>query len=102
LLQESRPENAILTADLTAEAMRNPVVAKVFAANTARIEAELAALIQRGIELGEMTSPVPVRDCVALICDTSLSAGMRVAFEGAKSRDSAIRAQEVMIRRLLA
>ena len=102
LKQESRPENAVLAADLTSEAMRNPVVAKVFAANSAQIDAALTALIRRGIKLGELSAPVPVGDIVSLIRDTAQSSGMRVAFAGKKATIAAIKAQDAMIRRLLA
>lgn len=102
LTQESKPENAVLSADLTSEAMRNPVVAKVFAANGARINSVLAALIQRGVDQGGMAPPVPVSDCVALIRGAAQSAGLRAAFQGEKAVRAAIDAQDAMIRRLLA
>ncbi len=102
LRQISRPEIAVLSADLTSEAMRNPIVADVFAANEARIAAELTSLIRQGITRGELAPPVPVPDCVALIRDTAQAAGMRAAFQGAGSVTAAIRAQDAMIRRLLA
>ncbi|MCF6233082.1 MAG: TetR/AcrR family transcriptional regulator [Rhodobacteraceae bacterium] len=102
LQQHSIPENAVLTADLTSEAMRNPVVAEVFATNGARIDAALTALIRDGIERGEMAPPVPVADCVALIHDTAQSSGVRAAFEGKKSVGAGIKALDAMIRRLLA
>jgi AcrR family transcriptional regulator len=101
LKQTSQPANAVLSADLTAEAIRNPVVAKVFAANGARIAEELAALIRQGVDRGEMAPPVPVEDCVALIRDSAQAAGMRTAFQGREAIRVALRTQEVMIRRLL-
>ena len=102
LHQHSRPENAILTADLTSEAMRNPVVADVFAANGARIDEALSGLIRDGIKRGEILAPVPVVDCVALIRDAAQSSGVRAAFEGSSSVRAATKALDVMIRRLLA
>lgn len=101
LQQASRPGNAVLSADLTAEAMRNPVVAEVFSANGARVAAELTALIQKGVERGEMAPPVPVADCVTLIHDAAQAAGMRTAFQGSAAVKAAGKAQEAMIRRLL-
>ena len=101
LTQESRPENAVLGADLMAEAMRNPVVAQVFAANGARIAAAFAALIEQGVGRAEMAPPVPVGDCVALIRDAAQAAGMRAAFDGPGAVRAAQQAQDAMIRRLL-
>lgn len=101
LTQASRPADAVLSADLTAEAIRNPVVAKVFGANGARIAKELSALIRQGVDKGEMAPPVPVDDCVALIRDAAQAAGMRTAFQGPAAISAALRTQEAMIRRLL-
>ena len=102
LTQASQQANAVLIADLTAEAMRNRVVAKVFAGNGARIAEELAALIRQGMDQKEMAPPVPVLDCVALIRDTAQAGGMRAAFQGPAAITGALRAQDAMIRRLLA
>jgi AcrR family transcriptional regulator len=101
LTLEARQENAVLTAELTVEAIRNPDVAKMFAANEKRLLKTLKRMLTAGVAKGEIKLPNGAMACAQLIIDTARAAGFRTAFEGKSAVAEAKAVQNIMIRKLL-
>lgn len=99
---EAQPENAALTADLTAEAIRNPAVGAVFSDNEDLLFRAMAGLISAGRADRTMGPPAPDDDCARVILDAARAAGMRVAFQNRENKRAAGRALEAMVKRFLA
>lgn len=79
----SSTENAVLTAEITAEAMRSPSIANGYSANRQNLVNALIPLIQA---LAPKATPEPRAQ---LILDMIEGAGIRVAFESPKARKAA-------------
>jgi len=79
----SGKENAVLTAEIMAEAMRNPSVAAGYNANRQTLLAALVPLVE---SLHPNALPAPRAE---LILDMIEGAGLRVAFEGRKAKIAA-------------
>lgn len=92
----SRPENAVLAAEITAEAMRNPETADGFVQNQARLLDRLSALLRQAHDDGVMRLDDDPDDVAALLLDLAESAALRVAFtskaEKRRTRASVLRA----------
>lgn len=92
----SRPENAVLAAEITAEAMRNPETADGFVQNQARLLDRLSALLHQAHEDGVMQLDDEPGEVAALLLDLAESAALRVAFDSPtqkqRTRKSMLRA----------
>lgn len=85
----SRPENAVLAAEITAEAMRNPESAEGFGRNRAQLEQLLAATLESGAESGAFTLHGPAAELAALVIDLAEGTGLRLAFDSrARQREA--------------
>ena len=82
----SLPENAVMAAEISAEAMRNPGVAKGFAQNRKKLVTTLATVLHAGKEQAEFDFNERPQDMANLILDLIESAGVRVAFDKRKLR----------------
>ena len=93
----SRPENAVLTAEITAEAMRSPQIAKGFSDNRRRIiDAVIDVLGTDAISFPERTE-----EMAEMLLDLIESAAGRVAFEKKKAKVSTRADLQSVIQRLL-
>lgn len=91
------PETAVLAAEVTAEAMRNPQVAKGFMENRDRLAARLSDALQQGSENGLFQFACTPTQMAHLILDLIEGAATRVAFEKGATRSSTRKAVETMI-----
>ena len=82
----SGKENAVLTAEIMAEAMRNPSIAEGYNANRQALLTALIPLVE-ALHLG--TQP---RSRAELILDMIEGAGIRVAFEGIRAKKATMHA----------
>lgn len=97
----SQTENAVLTIDLIAEALRNPTVAKHFETNRRKLLDALSATINRGILVGVMREQISIDETVKLILDAIEGLGLRSGLAKAKPSKSARNALQEMIFRTL-
>ncbi|MCF6322672.1 MAG: TetR/AcrR family transcriptional regulator [Rhizobiaceae bacterium] len=80
----SQPHNAVLAAEITAEAMRNPDIAKGFVQNRKWLVEQIATVLEGGKQQAEFTFDQQPADLANLMIDLIESAGMRVAFSNRK------------------
>ncbi|MFK5978924.1 MAG: TetR/AcrR family transcriptional regulator [Rhizobiaceae bacterium] len=97
----SQTENAILTIDIIAEAVRNPTVAEHFESNRRKISDALSATIKRGISVGDMRKQISIDETVKLLLDAIEGLGMRSGLAQAKPTANARKALQEMISRML-
>ncbi|USG61116.1 TetR/AcrR family transcriptional regulator [Sneathiella marina] len=97
----SSTENAVLTIDITAEAIRNPAIAKQFDVNRQRLMDVLSATIIRGNSQGIMRSGLHIEESVDLILDAIEGLGMRAGLTGRKPSKKARKTLHDMIFRML-
>ncbi len=77
----AQPENVVLAAEITTEAIRKPDIALMFVANRAVMADSLAQVLQRGAEQGTMRLPTEAEPCAHLILDMLESCAYRVLVE---------------------
>lgn len=97
----SQTENAVLTIDLIAEALRNPTVAKHFDSNRSKLIDTLSATIERGISAGDIRDQVNVDETIKLLLDAIEGLGLRVGLKGSKPSANARDTLQEMIFRML-
>jgi len=83
---QSQPENAVLSAEITAEAIRNAEVASGFLQNRERLTGLLSKTLSRGQAAGQFDPAVSADEMANLILDLTESAATRAAFAGRKQR----------------
>lgn len=97
----SQTENAVLTIDLIAEALRNPTVAKHFDSNRSKLIDTLSATIERGISAGDIRDQLNVDETIKLLLDAIEGLGLRVGLKGSKPSANARHTLQEMIFRML-
>jgi len=97
----SKTENAVLTIDIFAEALRNPIVSKHFEANRNKLTDALSATIKRGISAGDMREQISIDETVKLFLDAIEGLGLRSGLAQAKPSANARKALQEMIFRML-
>ncbi|PCI02925.1 MAG: TetR family transcriptional regulator [Hyphomicrobiales bacterium] len=97
----SQTENAVLTIDIMAEAIRNPTVAKHFEANCRKLTDALSATIKRGISTGDMREQINIDETVKLLLDAVEGLGLRSGLSQVKPSENARKALQEMIFRML-
>lgn len=80
----SRPENAVLTAEITAEAMRSPQIVEAFSNNRKRMTDAIFAVL----EADEISFPESMEGLAEMLLDLIESAAGRVAFERERTKAS--------------
>lgn len=93
----SRPENAVLAAEITAEAMRSPEIAEKFTDNRNQILGALTAHLASD----EMVFAEPKRIMAEILLEFIESTATRVAFEPASTKASILTNLRSMLLRLL-
>lgn len=92
------PINARLTADLTAEAMRNPKIAAVFAQNETRIHQAMMSLAQTALDAKEIASV----DALPFLLCAAQGMGFDLALNEKSVADNHCHALENLVRKSLA
>lgn len=93
----ARPENAVLTAEITAEAMRSPEILQNFQANRVRTVTALATLLAAD----DMVFPEAEHVMAEMLLDLIESAAGRVAFEPKSTKAETLSNVQSVLRRLL-
>ena len=70
-------ENAVLTIDIIAESIRNPIVAEQFESNRRNLCDAVTATIKKGISEGVMRDQISIDDTVKLLLDAIEGLGLR-------------------------
>jgi len=65
----AKPENVILTIEITSEAIRKPDIGELFVANRAELVEALAAVLTRGVAEGAFRAMADARDTAHLIVE---------------------------------
>ncbi len=97
----SKPENAVLTAEIMAEAMRNPQVAARFAANRQGVVTALCTVLQQGRGQGAFGFEIEPVEMAELLLDMIEATGMRMAFAKRGQRARAKQALLAVLRDVL-
>jgi len=97
----SQTENAVLTIDIIAEAIRNPIVAKHFEENRRKLIDALSTTIKRGISKAEMREQNSLDETVKLLLDTIEGLGLRCGLAQTIPSKNARKALHEMIFRTL-
>ncbi len=92
-----QPETAILSAEITAEAMRNPRIAKGFVDNRDRLATLLADTLQQGKQMGDFQFDCTSMQMAHLLLDIIEAAATRVAFDTGNAASNTRKAVETMI-----
>jgi len=98
---QSKAENAVLSAEITAEAIRNSKVASGFLRNRERLSGLLSKSLSRGQAAGQFNPAVPADEMADLILDLAESAATRAAFAGRKQRARTKKSTVTMIRKAI-
>jgi len=78
----SRPENAALTIELMAEAVRNRNIGSRFVTNRQGLLKALSALLRRGVNAGSMNNNIAVEEAARLVLDAIEGLALRSAHSG--------------------
>lgn len=97
----SQTENAFLTIDILAEALRNPTVAEQFESNRSRLSLALFSTIERGILEGVMRKEICIEETVGLLLDAIEGLGLRSGLAGKKASKNARKTLQDMTFRML-
>jgi len=97
----SQPENAVLAAEITAEALRNPAIAKGFNENRDRLATALARVLKHGVADGQFHRDLNTTESAHLILDLIEGLALRSVFSDRKEARAARRAVMDMIERSL-
>ncbi len=65
----AKPENAILTIEITSEAIRKPDIGELFLVNHAELVAALAAILARGVEEGAFRTDLDAQEAAQLVIE---------------------------------
>lgn len=93
----ARRENAVLTAEIMAECMRNPAVGKGFSANRRNLARSLAGLLAKGIDTGRFDADLETGEAANLILDVIEGLAVRSALSGNRISKPARKALKAMI-----
>jgi TetR/AcrR family transcriptional repressor of uid operon len=77
-------ENAVLTIDIIAEAIRNPIVAEQFESNRQNLCDALTQTIKKGISKNVMRDQISIDDTVKLLLDAIEGLGLRIGLAQTK------------------
>jgi len=94
-------DNAVLTIEIMAEALRTPVIAGHFDANRRKLAEALSDTIQRGIAKGTMREQINIGETVSLLLDAIEGLGLRCGLARTKPSPDARKALDDMAFRLL-
>lgn len=81
------PENVILTLELSSEAIRQPDIARLFLENHEELTNALTAVLQKGIDAGELRNVPDVRQMSQMIIEVLEGGAYRCVLAGASMRD---------------
>ncbi len=93
----SQPENAVLTAEITAEAMRSPHIVEAFSENRRRTVDGVITVLSRE----KASFPEPVDELANTLLDLVESAAGRLAFSAEATKSSTLVHLRSVVRRLL-
>lgn len=93
--------SAILTIEITAEALRNKKVENLFKHNRARLVAAIVAPIKKGVRAGIFASSLPPKALAELVIDTVEGAALRVGLSGKSRKRSDKRSLQVFVKSAL-
>lgn len=97
----SQAENAVLTIDIIAEALRNPTIAEQFELNRRTLVAALSATIKRGVSEGVMREKISIDETVKLLLDAIEGLGLRSGLAQMKPTKNARKTLQEFIFRML-
>ena len=95
------PENVVLAAEITSEALRNPQVAQGFLRNRERLVTLLSQVLLAGQQTGSVELVGSPDDTANLMIDLLASTGLRVAFDGQTKRRRAKKHVIATIRKIV-
>lgn len=95
------PENAVLTGEIMAEAMRNPDIGKGFAANRQVLVDAVSKVLDRGIKCGQFDPGLDSHEASQLILDAIEGLALRSAFAGRKASRQARGSLVFMVHKFL-
>ncbi len=93
----SKPENAVLTAEITSEAMRNPLIAKPFVQNRKRLTGQLEKVLRSPA----LNYPEDTSEIAELIVTLVESTAVRAAFEPGRRQEATLGALQSSVCRLV-
>lgn len=93
--------NAILTVEITAEAIRNPAIGKRFTRNRDQLTKMIQKLISRGAKENVFDKSMANKESAELIIDMIEGVGFRAAFAGKKTSKAVKQNLQKMIRKSL-
>lgn len=93
--------NAILTVEITAEAIRNPAIGKRFTRNREQLTKMIQKLISRGAKENIFDKSMANKESAEVIIDMIEGVGFRAAFSGKKTSKAVKQNLQQMIRKSL-
>ena len=93
--------NATLTVEITAEAIRNPIIAEGFIANRKKMSESVSSVLSKGIELKQFDPKMNTKEVAELIIDLVEGLGLRSAFLGKKTSKVSRASLQYMIKKCL-
>jgi hypothetical protein len=93
--------NATLTVEITAEAIRNPIIAEGFIANRKKMSESISSVLSKGIELKQFDPKMNTKEVAELIIDLVEGLGLRSAFLGKKTSKVSRASLQYMIEKCL-
>lgn len=91
------PDNAILSIEIASEALRKPDIAEMFLHNRTALSDGLTALLQRGIEDGDLRRLTDPEETAKLILEMIEGCAYRVVLERASLRNSVRSLKEMVL-----
>ena len=96
-----RPENVVLTVEITAEAFRNPDVGKEFAVNRRAVTKAVSDVLAQGIQTGAFDPKLNTDEASELILDAVEGLAIRLTFSGRQTDKAPRQTLHVMVRKFL-
>jgi AcrR family transcriptional regulator len=97
----SQTENAVLTIDIIAEALRKPAIAEQFELNRLALVVALSGTIKRGVSGGVIREKINIEETVRLILDAIEGLGLRCGLDQIKPPKTARKTLQEFIFRML-
>jgi TetR/AcrR family transcriptional repressor of uid operon len=97
----SKAENAVLTIDIIAEALRKPAIAEQFESNRLALVVALSGTIQRGVSEGVMREKINTDETVRLLLDAIEGLGLRCGLNQIEPSKTARKTLQEFIFRML-
>ena len=97
----SQTENAVLTIDIIAEALRKPAIAEQFESNRLAFVVALSGTLQRGVSEGVMREKINTDETVRLLLDAIEGLGLRCGLNQIEPSKTARKTLQEFIFRML-